>query len=175
MPYPFRYAMCNEAFEKRPFAEVLQSAARGGYTVSSWPRSRWRKISSALRADERRELRDIMSSEVWICWSARLLVVPFSCSRDYARPGPAGAELEIRERVDRSLCGSCSGCQRIERHHGFGSPKAALINGRHFIRGGGAQLCFRTRQYRRACRRSRSHDPCRSAAALAKRRDPHDG
>jgi sugar phosphate isomerase/epimerase len=32
MPYPFRFAICNEVYEKRPFAEACKSIRKAGYT-----------------------------------------------------------------------------------------------------------------------------------------------
>jgi sugar phosphate isomerase/epimerase len=32
MPYPFRHSICNELYEKRPFAQTCQSIRRAGYT-----------------------------------------------------------------------------------------------------------------------------------------------
>ncbi len=78
MSYPFRYAMCNEAFDKRPFAESCKVLRSAGYTGIELAPFTLGEDPLALRANQRRELRDIMASEglefVGLHW---LLVVPF--------------------------------------------------------------------------------------------------
>ncbi len=78
MPYPFRYAMCNEAFERRPFAEVCKILRATGYDGIELAPFTLGDDPLALRAADRRELRDIMIGEglqfVGLHW---LLVVPF--------------------------------------------------------------------------------------------------
>jgi sugar phosphate isomerase/epimerase len=78
MPYPFRFAMCNEAFEHRPFAESCRILRAAGYTGIELAPFTLAEDPLALRANQRRELRDIMAGEgldfVGLHW---LLVVPF--------------------------------------------------------------------------------------------------
>lgn len=70
--------MCNEAFEKRPFAESCKVLRNAGYTGIEIAPFTLGEDPLALRADQRREYRDIMASEglefVGFHW---LLVVPF--------------------------------------------------------------------------------------------------
>lgn len=83
MPCNFRYAMCNEAFEHRPFgperlAEACRTLRKAGYQGIELAPFTLAEDPLALRAAQRRELRDIMISEgmefVGLHW---LLVVPF--------------------------------------------------------------------------------------------------
>jgi sugar phosphate isomerase/epimerase len=78
MSRPFRFAMCNEAFEHRPFAESCRVLRAAGYTGIELAPFTLGADPLALRADQRRDLRDIMSGEglefVGLHW---LLVVPF--------------------------------------------------------------------------------------------------
>ena len=63
MPYSFRHSMCNEAFDKRPFAEVCAAMRQAGYTgIEIAPFTLAEKPAEVTPA-RRRELRDIMSSE----------------------------------------------------------------------------------------------------------------
>ena len=70
--------MCNEAFERRPFAESCKVLRSAGYTGIELAPFTLAEDPLALRAAQRRELRDIMASEglefVGLHW---LLVVPF--------------------------------------------------------------------------------------------------
>jgi D-psicose/D-tagatose/L-ribulose 3-epimerase len=78
MPYPFRYAMCNEAFDRRPLTEVCRVMRETGYTGIELAPFTLGEDPLALTAAQRREMRDIMVSEglefVGLHW---LLVVPF--------------------------------------------------------------------------------------------------
>lgn len=70
--------MCNEAFEKRPFAESCSVLRSAGYTGIELAPFTLGEDPLALRASQRRELRDTMAGEglefVGLHW---LLVVPF--------------------------------------------------------------------------------------------------
>lgn len=78
MPYPFRYAMCNEAFDKRPFAEQCKVMRAAGYDGIELAPSTLGEDPLALRANQRQELCHTMAGEglefVGLHW---LLVVPF--------------------------------------------------------------------------------------------------
>jgi sugar phosphate isomerase/epimerase len=78
MSFQFRFAMCNEAFERRPLAEVCRAMRLAGYTGIELAPFTLSDDPLALRADQRRELRDVMIGEglefVGLHW---LLVVPF--------------------------------------------------------------------------------------------------
>ena len=132
MPYPFRYAMCNEAFEKRPFAESCKVLRNAGYTGIELAPFTLGEDPLALRADQRRELRDIMASEglefVGLHW---LLVVPFPVH-------VTTPDLALRERswqyvrglVD--LCADLAPDATADSKNGimvFGSPKQRSSTG----------------------------------------------
>ncbi len=78
MSYPFRFAMCNEAFEKRPLAEQCRVLRAAGYSGIELAPFTLGDDPLALSAAQRRELRDTMIGEglefVGLHW---LLVVPF--------------------------------------------------------------------------------------------------
>src|ERR1700689_4828708 len=144
MSYPFRYAMCNEAFEHRPFAEsckVLRSAGYSGIELAPFTLG---EDPLALRANQRRELRDIMDSEglefVGLHW---LLVVPFPIH-------VSTPDLALRERslqYVRRLIHLCAGPSPDNAAaHGImvsGSPKQRSATGgisvaeakRHYVAG----------------------------------------
>lgn len=61
--YPFRFALCNEAFEGRPFVESCRVLREAGYTGIEIAPFTLGEDPLAIRADRRRELRDIMSGE----------------------------------------------------------------------------------------------------------------
>jgi D-psicose/D-tagatose/L-ribulose 3-epimerase len=130
MSYPFRYAMCNEAFEKRPFAEsckVLRSAGYSGIELAPFTLA---EDPLALRANQRRELRDIIDSEglefVGLHW---LLVVPFPIH-------VTTPDLALRERSWQYVRGLIDLCADLSPDnadaHGimvFGSPKQRSSTG----------------------------------------------
>src|ERR1700732_5384832 len=63
MAIPFRHSICNEAFEKWPFAEACRSIARAGYTgVEIAPFTRAENPAD-ITAAARREYRDVIRSE----------------------------------------------------------------------------------------------------------------
>ena len=123
MSYPFRYAMCNEAFDRRPFAEVCKTVRAFGYTGIELAPFTLGDDPLALRADQRRELRDIMISEgldfVGLHW---LLVVPFPVH-------VTTPDLALRERswqYVRGLVDLCADLAPSPEDGGlmvFGSPK----------------------------------------------------
>lgn len=63
MSYVFRHAMCNEAFEGRPFAEMCRSIRSAGYTGIEIAPFTLSERPSDITADQRREYRDIITSE----------------------------------------------------------------------------------------------------------------
>lgn len=130
MSYPFRYAMCNEAFEKRPFAEsceVLRSAGYAGIELAPFTLA---EDPLALSAGQRRELRGIMNSEglefIGLHW---LLVVPFPIH--VTTPDAA-----LRERSWQYVRGLIDLCADLSPDHAdrhgimvFGSPKQRSSTG----------------------------------------------
>ena len=50
MPYVFRHSICNEAFDKWPFAEACKAIRKAGYTASRSRRSRWPKTRPTITA-----------------------------------------------------------------------------------------------------------------------------
>jgi sugar phosphate isomerase/epimerase len=130
MPYPFRFAMCNEAFEKRPFAEVCRTLRSVGYAGIEIAPFTLADDPLAIRADRRRELRDIIVSEglefVGLHW---LLVVPFPIH-------VTTPDLALRERSWQYVRGLIDLCADLSPDasdsHGimvFGSPKQRSSTG----------------------------------------------
>jgi sugar phosphate isomerase/epimerase len=127
MPYPFRYAMCNEAFDKQPFAEqckVLRAAGYDGIELAPFTLG---EDPLALRANQRQELRDTMASEglefVGLHW---LLVVPFPVH-------VTTPDLALRERSWQYVDGLIDLCADLAPDTGtvmvFGSPKQRSSTG----------------------------------------------
>jgi sugar phosphate isomerase/epimerase len=130
MPYPFRFAMCNEAFEHRPFAESCRVMRAAGYTGIELAPFTLAEDPLALRAGQRRELRDIMASEglefVGLHW---LLVVPFPVH-------VTTPDLALRERSWQYVRGLIDLCADLAPDSGdskgimvFGSPKQRSSTG----------------------------------------------
>jgi D-psicose/D-tagatose/L-ribulose 3-epimerase len=130
MSYPFRYAMCNEAFGKRPFAESCRVLKSAGYSGIELAPSTVGDDPLALPAHQRRELRDIMASEglefVGLHW---LLVVPFPIH-------VTTPDLALRERSWQYVRGLIDLCADLSpdnaEEHGimvFGSPKQRSSTG----------------------------------------------
>jgi D-psicose/D-tagatose/L-ribulose 3-epimerase len=128
--YPFRFAMCNEAFEGRPFAESCRILRSVGYTGIEIAPLTLGEDPLALRASERRELRDIMAGEglefVGLHW---LLVMPFPVH-------VTTPDLALRERSWQYVRGLIDLCADLSpdttEAHGimvFGSPKQRSTTG----------------------------------------------
>src|SRR6185437_12943119 len=133
MPDSFRYAMCNEAFEKRPFAEQCRVLREAGYAGIELAPFTLGEDPLALRAAQRRELRDIMAGEglefVGLHW---LLVVPFPVH-------VTTPDLALRERSWQYVRGLIDLCADLSQNDGtepgangimvFGSPKQRSSTG----------------------------------------------
>ena len=63
MAYAFRHAMCNEAFEKRGFAETVKAIRRAGYTGIEIAPFTLANSPAEISAAERREYRRVMAAE----------------------------------------------------------------------------------------------------------------
>lgn len=63
MRYQFRHAMCNEAYEKRPFAEVCRSVRKAGYTGIEIAPFTLADDPASITAAQRREYRSIIEGE----------------------------------------------------------------------------------------------------------------
>ncbi len=55
MPYPFRHSICNEVYEKRPFAEQCRSVKQAGYAGIEIAPFTLAEDPAAVTASERRE------------------------------------------------------------------------------------------------------------------------
>ena len=63
MSYVFRHAMCNEAYEGRPFAEMCRSIRSAGYSGIEIAPFTLAERPADITAAQRRQYRDIMASE----------------------------------------------------------------------------------------------------------------
>lgn len=63
MACAFRHSMCNEAFEKRPFAETVKAIRRAGYTGIEIAPFTLAESPADVTAGQRREYRGVMASE----------------------------------------------------------------------------------------------------------------
>jgi sugar phosphate isomerase/epimerase len=139
MSYEFRHAICNEAFEKWPFADACRAIRKAGYTGIELAPFTLGESPAAITPGQRREYRDIMQSEGLTFAGLHWLMV-----------GPPGLHVtapdpEIRRRgwqhvhdlID--LCADLGPAGVMV----FGSPKARATTGglsrpeatRHFVDG----------------------------------------
>lgn len=63
MDYTFRHSMCNEAFDKRPFAEACRAIRKAGYTGMEIAPFTLAEDPVDLTAAQRRELRSTLEGE----------------------------------------------------------------------------------------------------------------
>ncbi|SPF48451.1 Xylose isomerase domain protein TIM barrel [Candidatus Sulfopaludibacter sp. SbA4] len=63
MPYRFRHAMCNEAFDKWPFADACKAIRKAGYSGIEIAPFTLAENPTDITPAERRHYRDIMESE----------------------------------------------------------------------------------------------------------------
>ncbi len=63
MPYPFRHSICNEVYEKRPFADTCRSIRRTGYTGIEIAPFTLAEDATTIPPSERRRYADTIRSE----------------------------------------------------------------------------------------------------------------
>src|SRR5260370_42185390 len=63
MAFQFRHSICNEAFEKWPFAEACRAIRKAGYTGIEIAPFTLAEYPDSLTAAQRQEYRDIIRSE----------------------------------------------------------------------------------------------------------------
>ena len=61
MSYVFRQSICNEAFDKWPFADACKAIRKAGYTGIEIAPFTLAEKPAAITAAQRREYRDIMA------------------------------------------------------------------------------------------------------------------
>lgn len=139
MPCPFRFAICNEVYEKRPFAEACKSIRKAGYTGIEIAPFTLADDPRAIPPDRRREFVAAIQGEglkfVGLHW---LMVGP----KDLHVTTPDNAVRERSWQYVRYLVDLCAdlgpGGVMV-----FGSPKQRAATGglsreeatRHFIEG----------------------------------------
>lgn len=119
MSYVFRHAMCNEAFEGRPFAEMCRSIRSAGYTGIEIAPFTLAERPADITAAHRREYRDIMAAEGLVFAGLHWLMVS---PRDLHVTTPDAARRAQGWRHIRDLVDLCADLGP----HGvmvFGSPK----------------------------------------------------
>jgi len=128
-PIPFRYAMCNEAFEGQPFNEVCRTMRRFGYEGIEIAPFTLAPDPLEVSPDQRREYARIMADEgisfVGLHW---LLVTPKQIH--VTTPDRALREQSwqyVRNLVD--LCADVSGNATDNGVMVFGSPKQRSATG----------------------------------------------
>ncbi len=139
MPCPFRFAICNEVYEKRPFAEACKSIRKAGYTGIEIAPFTLADDPRAIPPDRRREFVAAIQGEglkfVGLHW---LMVGP----KDLHVTTPDNAVRERSWQYVRYLVDLCAdlgpGGVMV-----FGSPKQRAATGglsreeatRHFVEG----------------------------------------
>jgi sugar phosphate isomerase/epimerase len=126
---PFRYSMCNEAFEKRPFADVCRTLKSLGYEGIEVAPFTLAADPGELSAAQRNELREVMAGEgvsfVGLHW---LLVTPKQIH--VSTPDKALREESWRYVADLvDLCADLAGKGSTDSIMVFGSPKQRSSTG----------------------------------------------
>ncbi len=125
MPYRFRHAVCNEVFEKRPFANACRAIHEAGYNGIEIAPFTLAEDPVSISAAQRREYRSIMESEglefAGLHW---LLASP---------PGlhVTTPDTKVRERSWQYFRGVIDLCADLGPHGimVFGSPKQRSSTG----------------------------------------------
>jgi D-psicose/D-tagatose/L-ribulose 3-epimerase len=125
MAIPFRHSICNEAFEKWPFAEACRSIAKAGYTGIEIAPFTLAENPADITAAARREYRDVIRSEgltfVGLHW---LMVSPKGLH-------VTGPDAELRRRSWRHIDALIDLCADLGPNGVmvFGSPKQRCTTG----------------------------------------------
>jgi D-psicose/D-tagatose/L-ribulose 3-epimerase len=139
MPYRFRHAMCNEAFEGRPFAEMCRAIRKAGYSGIEIAPFTLAERPADIGAAARREYREILQAEGQVFAGLHWLMV-----------SPKGLHVtapdaELRSRSWRHILDLIDLCADLgpDGVMVFGSPKQRSTTGglsrqeatRHFVEG----------------------------------------
>jgi D-psicose/D-tagatose/L-ribulose 3-epimerase len=125
MPYQFRHSMCNEAFEKWPFADACKAIRKAGYTGIEIAPFTLAEKPADITAAERAGYRDIIRSEGltfaglhWLMVSPKGLHV-------------TGPDAELRRRSWRHILDLIDLCADLGPNGVmvFGSPKQRSTTG----------------------------------------------
>ena len=139
MAYQFRHSMCNEAFDKWPFADACKAIRKAGYPGIEIAPFTLAENPAAITAAERRQYRDILESEGLVFAGLHWLMVS---PKGLHVTGPDAALRQRSWEHIRSLVDLCADLGE----HGvmvFGSPNQRSTSGgltraeatRHFADG----------------------------------------
>jgi sugar phosphate isomerase/epimerase len=125
MPFPFRHAMCNEAFEGWPFAVVAKAIRKAGYTGIEIAPFTLAESPFEVSPAQRQEYRDIILSEGLTFVGLHWLMVS---SRGLHVTTP---DASLRQRSWEHIRGLIDLCADLGPHGVmvFGSPKQRSTTG----------------------------------------------
>jgi len=121
----FRQAMCNEAFDKWPFADACKALRKAGYEGIEIAPFTLAEDPAAITAAQRREYRDIIDDTGLQFVGLHWLMVSPKGARDHAGHGATREKLGTHPQPDRSLRRS-----RARRNHGIRLAGTACSDGR---------------------------------------------